>query len=106
MKFSKCTIGWSPLRTLQTYLSEILKTRTPVLKRSAFLLLLIIIAYYVRRDLPAVISHPDLVKGLAIFSLVALSGLLLALSLQVHKEKEKIKRKLGENTYNWLTEED
>jgi len=74
----------------------------PFFKRSAFLILLLIVAYYVRRDLPAVLAHPELLRGLAIFFLVALSGLLLALSLQDHKEKELVKKKLGEDTYNWL----
>jgi 4-amino-4-deoxy-L-arabinose transferase-like glycosyltransferase len=79
-----------------------MKKHIPVFKRSAFLILLLIIAYYIRRDLPAVIAHPELARGLAIFFLVALSGLLFTLSLQVHKEKEQIKKKLGEKTYNWL----
>ena len=83
-----------------------MKKYYPQLKRSAFLILLLIVAFYVRRDLPAVLSHPELVKGLSMFFLVALSGLLIALSLQVHKEKEKVKKKLGERTYNWLAEEE
>ena len=79
-----------------------MKRYYPQLKRAAFLILLLIVAYYIRRDLPAILSHPELVRGLAIFFLVALSGLLLALSLQIQKEREQVKKKLGEQTYNWL----
>jgi hypothetical protein len=79
------------------------KKLVAVIKRSAFLILLLIVAYYVRRDLPSILSRPELIRGLAIFFMVALSGLLFALSLQINKEREQVKKKLGEQTYNWLT---
>ena len=79
-----------------------MKRYYPQLKRSAFLILLLIVAYYVRRDLPAVLAHPELLRGLAIIFLVGLSGVSVALAAQFHKENQQLKKKLGEENYNWL----
>ena len=111
--FSFSIIGKYPLRDTANVLNQIVKIKTsiggeimlnhfPAIKRAAFLILLLIVAYYVRRDIPAVLAHPELLRGLAIFFLVALSGLLFALGLQVHKEKVILQKKLGEKTYDWL----
>ena len=75
-------------------------------KRFLFLSALFIFLFYVKRDFHALSNATALLIGLSITFLVALAGLLIVMYVEQVKEKSKVKGKLGERTYNWLTEED
>lgn len=94
------------IKTKTSIKEKIIKNYFPAIKRAAFVILLIITLYYIQRDLPIVLAHQELVKGLILFFMITLSALLLALTLQIHKEMKQIKKKLGDKTYKWLTKED
>jgi len=46
-----------------------------------------------------------LIISIVLFLLVVLSGMFITFSLQLFREQETVRKKLGDRVFDWLTEE-
>jgi hypothetical protein len=60
------------------------------------------IGYYVLRDLPVILKHESLARGLSQIILISALGLAISLFIQYSREVYKIKKRLGPKAYEWL----
>lgn len=70
-----------------------------------YLLLLPILIYYIIRDLPTLLEHSELFKGLSLFVLLTLSLIFLTGWVNSFKSETRLRKKLGNKTYDWLEHE-
>jgi len=71
-------------------------------KRALFIALGMLLLFYSRRDYDAVTSHADLLQGIGLVIIFVIAGFSIALAYQFHEDNKKIRKKLGDETYNWL----
>lgn len=67
-----------------------------------YLLLIPVAGYYLMRDMATLIKHEDLLRGLSLFILTALVGLLFCAWLNIARELNKVKKQIGNIAYEWM----
>ena len=70
-----------------------------------YILLLPILIYYIIRDLPTLLEHSELFKGLSLFVLLTFALIFLSGWIQSVRSETRLRKKLGDKTYDWLADE-
>jgi len=61
-----------------------------------------VLIFYLLRDMAMLLKHQDLLRGMAILILVSLLGIFFTAWLQGAKREDKVRGRLGEETYEWI----
>jgi hypothetical protein len=61
-----------------------------------------LLLFYLLRDMAMLLKHQDLVRGIAILILISLLGIFFTAWLQGAKREERMRRKLGDEAYEWI----
>lgn len=70
-----------------------------------YLFLFLVPIYYIIRMMPILFEHSKLFNGLLILVLTATTGIFFTGWFISFKSEMRLRKKLGEKTYNWLESE-
>jgi hypothetical protein len=61
-----------------------------------------VLLFYLLRDMAMLLTHHDLMRGMTILILISLLGIFFTAWLQGAKREDRVKRRLGDETYEWI----
>ena len=61
-----------------------------------------LLLFYLLRDMAMLLKHQDLIRGISILILISLLGIFFTAWLQSAKREECLRKKLGDETYEWI----